>query len=135
MVLLILLAVAFFQASDVIGGMGSAAIAPMPGGRRGFGGPAGGPALDPMVGLNDLSKPLRSKLLAVPALQASYLAHVREIADRWLDWNKIAPLVVEYQALIDAEVRLDGRKLYGYDRFNPAALQTFFEQRRAFLLQ
>ena len=54
--------------------------------------------------------------------------------DRWLDWNKVAPLVVEYQALIDAEVRLDGRKLYGYDRFNPATLQAFFERRRAFLL-
>ena len=44
-------------------------------------------------------------------------------------------MVVEYQALIDGEVRVDGRKLYGYDRFNPAALQAFFEQRRAFLLQ
>ena len=44
-------------------------------------------------------------------------------------------MVVEYQALIDGEVRLDGRKLYGYDRFYPAALQAFFEQRRAFLLQ
>jgi hypothetical protein len=106
-----------------------------PGGRRGFGGHAAGPALDPLVGLDDLSKPLRSKLLAVPALRARYLAHVREIAERWLDWNRIAPMVVEYQTLIDSEVRLDGRKLYGYDRFNPAALQAFFEQRRAFLLQ
>jgi hypothetical protein len=106
-----------------------------PGGRRGFGGYAAGPTLDPLVGLDDVSKPLRSKLLAVPALRAKYLALVRDIADRWLDWNKIAPLVVEYQALIDAEVRLDGRKLYGYDRFNPATLQAFFERRRAFLLQ
>jgi hypothetical protein len=106
-----------------------------PGGRRGFGGHAAGPTLDPLVGLDDASKPLRSKLLAVPALRTRYLAHVREIADRWLDWNKVEPLVVEYQALIDAEVRLDGRKLYGYDRFNAGALQTFFEQRRAFLLQ
>jgi hypothetical protein len=105
-----------------------------PGGRRGFGGHAAGPTLDPLVGLEDLSKPLRLKLLAVPAPRARYLVHVREIADRWLDWNKIAPLVVEYQTLIDAEVRLDGRKLYGYDRFNSAALQAFFEQRRAFLL-
>jgi hypothetical protein len=87
------------------------------------------------IGVDDLSKPLRSKLLAVPALRAQYLAHVREIAERWLDWNRIAPMIVEYQALIDGEVRLDGRKLYGYDRFNPAALQAFFEQRRAFLLQ
>jgi hypothetical protein len=105
------------------------------GGRRGFGGHAAGPALDPPVGLDDRSKPLRSKLLAVPALRARYLAHVRAIAERWLDWNTISPLVVKYQTLIDAEVGLDGRKLYGYDRFNAAALQAFFEQRRAFLLQ
>ena len=91
--------------------------------------------LDPLVGLSDLSKPLRSKLLAAPALRAKYLAYVREIADRWLDWNKVAPLIVEYQTLIDAEVKADGRKLFGYERFNPAALQTFFEQRRAFLLR
>jgi hypothetical protein len=40
-----------------------------------------------------VSKPLRSKLLAVPALRAKYLALVRDIADRWLDWNRIGPLV------------------------------------------
>jgi hypothetical protein len=106
-----------------------------PGSRRGFGGHSAGPMLDPLVGLDDLSKPLRSKLLAAPALRAKYLSYVRDIADRWLDWNKVAPLVVEYQTLIDAEVKADGRKLYGYERFNPAALQTFFEQRRAFLLR
>src|SRR4029450_11283498 len=104
-----------------------------PGGRRGFGGHAAGPTLDPLVGLADASKPLRAK--RVPALRTRYLAHGREIADRWLDWNKVEPLVVEYQALIDAEVRLDGRKLYGYDRFNAGPPQRFFEQRRAFLLQ
>ena len=63
------------------------------GGRRGFGGYAAGPTLDPLVGLDDVSKPLRSKLLAVPALRAKYLALVRDIADRWLDWNRIGPLV------------------------------------------
>ena len=104
-------------------------------GRRGLGEYTTGPTLEPLVGLDDASKPLRSKLLAVPALRARYLALVREIADRWLDWNKISSLVVEYQILIDVEVRLDGRKLYGYDRVNPAALQAFIEQRRAFLLQ
>ena len=106
-----------------------------PAGRRGFGGHAAGPTLDPLVGLDDASKPLRSKLLAVPALREKYLAHIRQIAERWLDWNQVAPLVVEYQALIDGEVKVDGRKLYGYDRFNPTALQAFFERRRSFLLQ
>ena len=68
------------------------------GARRGMP-PAGGPvmfgrgrarvdvSLDPLVGLDDASKPLRSKLLAVPALRARYLRYVREIAERWLDWQ------------------------------------------------
>src|SRR5207249_2394336 len=61
-----------------------------PGGRGGFGGPGGGgPDLDPLVGLNDSSKPLRSKLLAVPALRARYMTYVRDIATKWLDWNRL----------------------------------------------
>ena len=44
---------------------------------------------DSLVGLDDTSKPLRSKLLAVPALRARYLGYVREIADKWLDWRTI----------------------------------------------
>lgn len=44
---------------------------------------AADPGLDPVVGLDDFSKPLGSKLLAVPALTSRYLAHVREIAERW----------------------------------------------------
>jgi hypothetical protein len=65
--------------------------------------PAGGPVmfgrgparvdvtLDPLVGIDDTSKPLRSKLLAVPALRARYLSYVREIAERWLDWQTLEP--------------------------------------------
>src|SRR5207249_12155300 len=63
------------------------------GGPPGFGGPGGGPVLfgmgprvngvelDPLVGLDDARKPLRSKLLAVPALRAKYLEYVRTIAE------------------------------------------------------
>jgi hypothetical protein len=46
---------------------------------------AGGVELDPLVGADDTSRPLRSKLLAVPALRARYLKYVRDIAERWLD--------------------------------------------------
>ena len=52
--------------------------------------------------------------------------------DRWLDWNKIAPLVVEYQALIDAKSGSTAAKVDGYDRFNPARLQAFFERAAGF---
>ncbi|MEP6917004.1 MAG: CotH kinase family protein, partial [Acidobacteriota bacterium] len=88
-------------------------------GRRGFGPPglAAGADLDPLVGLEDSAKPLRSKLLAVPALRQRYLADVRQIATEWLDWNKVGLLVARWQALIESDVRVDGRKLYSTAAF------------------
>ena len=103
------------------------------GGRRG--GHASGPTLDPLVGTSDPSKPLRSKLLAVPALRERYLGYVREIAEQWLDWKKLSPRARQYQSLIEADVKADGRKLYTFEAFEPTELQRFFDQRRAFLLQ
>ena len=109
-------------------------------GGRGFG-PGGGPDVDPLVGLNDTSKPLRSKLLAVPALRARYIAHVRDIAERWLDWKKLGPLAKSYQAVIADEVKLDTRKLYSSEAFESGldggedSLRRFVEARREFLLK
>jgi len=100
-----------------------------------------GAELDPLVGLDDTSKPLRSKLLAVPALRAKYLGYVREIADKWLDWRTLQPLVQQYQAVIAADVKADTRKLYptaqftaGVDRGDDS-LKSFADRRRAFLLK
>jgi hypothetical protein len=110
-------------------------------GGRGFGPGGGGPDLDPLIGLNDPGKPLRSKLLAVPALRARYLSYVREIADRWLDWNKLGPLARSYQAVIADEVKRDTRKLYSTEAFETGleggddSLRRFVEQRREFLLK
>ena len=86
------------------------------GGGRGFGGGEVGSAeLSPLVGLNDAGKPLRSKLLAVPALRERYLAFVRDIADRWLDWRVLEPTVRQWQALIEPDVNVDTRKIYSTD--------------------
>ena len=107
------------------------------GGRgRGFGGRASS-SLDPLVGLDDPGKPLRSKLLAVPAWRAKYLGYVRDIAERWLDWQVVGPMVEEYQALIAADVRADTKKIYGTEQFSAGvdSLRTFVERRRAFLLE
>jgi hypothetical protein len=110
-------------------------------GGRGFGPGGGGPELDPLIGLNDPGKPLRSKLLAVPALRARYIAYVREIAERWLDWKKLGPLAKSYQAVIADEVKLDTRKLYSTDTFESGleggedSLRKFVEARREFLLK
>lgn len=123
-----------------------------PGG-AGFGGGArgGGLELDPLIGLNDSGKPLRSKLLAVPALRERYLGYVRDIAEKWLDWNRLGPLAERCHALITDEVKADTRRLSSLEAFEggltqaespgggfgPGArisLKTFAETRRAFLL-
>jgi hypothetical protein len=102
---------------------------------------AAGAELDPLVGLDDTSKPLRSKLLAVPALRARYLGYVREIADKWLDWRTLEPLIRQYQSVIAADVKADTRKLYPTERFTAGvdrgddSLKSFVDRRRAFLLK
>ena len=110
-------------------------------GGRGFGPGGGGPELDPLIGLNDASKPLRSKLLAVPALRARYLGYVREIAEKWLDWKKLGPQAKIYQDLIREEVSLDTRKLYSTEAFDSGleggeqSLRAFVDKRREYLLK
>lgn len=121
----------------------------------------GGVTLDPLVGITDASKPLRSKLLAVPALKQRYLSFVRTIAEDHLDWQKLGPKVDAYATLIRPYVEADTRKLTSFDAFvvavsselapvaggPPAAggqpqfgrgvrmsLRQFADQRRTFLL-
>jgi hypothetical protein len=107
-------------------------------GGRGFGG--GGAQLDPLVGLNDPGKPLRSKLLAVPALRQKYLGYVRDIATKWLDWNTVAPTLTAAHRLIADDVRADTRKLYDVAGFEAGiaptgnSLKSFLDARRAYLL-
>lgn len=115
---------------------------PPQGGQGGRGGRGGGPGgggvtLDPLVAVNDASKPLISKLLAVPALRAKYLSYVREIATRWLDWNTLGPIAERYAALIRADVAADTKKVISTEAFESslAGLKTFADGRRAHLLK
>jgi hypothetical protein len=139
------------------GGPGGRGRGGPPGGRGGFQLPPGiqlppgfqfpatfgqaGAELDPLVGLDDTSKPLRSKLLAVPALRTRYLGYVRDIATKWLDWKTLEPLVRQYQSLIAADVKADTRKLYPSEQFQAevdrgdSSLKSFVDRRRAFLLK
>ena len=120
-------------------------------GRIGGGEEIRGVLLDPLAGSADPNKPLLHRLLAVPDLRARYLAHVRTLAEEWLDWKKIGPLAEQYQALIADEVKADTRKLSTYDAFikgisedveqegfrgpeRVLSLKNFAGQRRAFLL-
>lgn len=106
------------------------------GGRGGFGGfSRTGP--EPLIGLNDPSKPLRSRLLSVPSLQAKYLGYVRDIAQKHLDWATLGPLARQHHALIAADVKQDTRKLYTNDAFDRdlPSLESFVTARRAMLLR
>lgn len=131
---------------------------PQAGGQQAGGLPRGGPQggqLDPLVSATDTSKPLASKLLAVPALRARYLGYVRDIAEKWLDWSKLGAVAQQYHTLISADVEKDTHKLTSYEAFKagldgaPGAqpqqnfrgpggggvsLKTYAEQRRAYLL-
>jgi hypothetical protein len=127
-----------------------------PGGRGGSGerrgGDAGNPfALDPLIGLDDASKPLRSKLLAVPSLRKRYLQHVRTIAEKSLDWKNLGPVVEKYASLVADDVEADTRKLSSLAAFEASvatsetgsgladrrrsSLFTFAHERRKFLLE
>ena len=113
---------------------------PPPGGfrgRGGFGPGAAGPDLDPLVGLNDENKPLRSKLLAVPALRARYLGYVHEIAEKWLDWKTLGPIAQKYHTLIADDVRADTRKLFDNAGFDAGveSVKEFAAARREYLLK
>ncbi len=71
----------------------------------------------PLIALADTNKALRHRLLAVPALRTRYLRYVGEIAESWLDWGRLGPLVDAYVALIEAEVAADTRKHYPTEAF------------------
>ena len=77
----------------------------------------------------------------MPALRARYLGYVREIADKWLDWRTLEPLVRQYQSVIAAEVKADTRKLYPAEQFTSgvdqgeSSVKSFVDRRRAFLLK
>ncbi|MEO7190884.1 MAG: CotH kinase family protein [Vicinamibacterales bacterium] len=116
------------------GGPGGGGPGRGPGGRGGM--MMGDAKLDLLVGLNDDAKPLRSKLLAVPALRAKYLVYAKQVATKWLDWKTLEPLVTQYHALIVADVKTDTHKLDSYENFEAgvARLKAFVDERRALIL-
>ena len=100
-----------------------------------------------MTTLDDPNKALRHKLLAVPSLRTRYLKYVGDIAEKWLDWNRLGPIVEAYQKLIAGDVARDTRKLDTTEAFTagvygpndgtppaPTTIKGFADQRRAALL-
>ena len=113
-----------------------------------MGGGGSGLELDPLVGLTDNRKALRSKILAVPSLRAKYLQDVKTIAEKSLDWKTLGPVVAQYRKLIEAELKADTKKLEPFEAFErttadtvpegsrgrETALRAFADQRRKYLL-
>lgn len=108
---------------------------------RGPGGPGGSMTeLDPLTGLDDPTKPLRSRLLQVPALRERYLGFLRQIAEA-MQWEKIGPFVAQNRALLADFVKADTRKPFTTEAWerdtSPEAsgsLRSFFEKRSKYLL-
>jgi spore coat protein CotH len=106
--------------------------------------------LDPLIGMDDDSKPLRSKILAVPALRAKYLENIRSLAQE-LEWKQFGPLVSAWRMQLEAEVKADTRKLGSFESFMASTsqdadteqesgrgamnLHRFAQQRSAYLLK
>jgi len=104
--------------------------------------------MSPLHAAEDANRPLVKALLSNPVWRARYLAHVRTITTTWLDWEKIGPVFEKYHQLIDADVRRDRKRLYGYaefqrslgsddagnDRRRSTSLKSFVTERSRFLL-
>ena len=73
--------------------------------------------LDPLQGIDDKRKPLRSRLLAVPALRAKYLAYVKQIAREDLEAETFGGLVAKCRALIETCMVDDVKKLSSTEDF------------------
>lgn len=119
-----------------------------PGGPGFFGrGTDVGLKLDPLFGVGEDNKPLL-RILENPGLQARYLAHVKTIAEDWLNWGKAGPVIESYKELIQEDVRLDTRHEETYEQFlasftqetnsnsrdHSPDLKSFIEDRGAYLL-
>ena len=103
--------------------------------------------LDPLVGLDSERMPLRSKLLAVPRYRTRYLQYLRTIAEKSLAHKNLSPVIAHYRQLMDAEVKIDTRKISSHDAFInataplqendasvPKSLNDFIGNRQDFLL-
>lgn len=80
--------------------------------------------MDPLIGLDDPTKPLRSKVLAVPKYREAYLANVRHIAEHSLNWETLGPFVQSQAKLIEPLMKVDTRKLGTFESFQAMTSDT-----------
>jgi spore coat protein CotH len=97
----------------------------------------------PLFNADNRQRPILNRLLAVPQWRARYLAHVRTIATRWMDWKVLGPVCRSVHELIGAEVARDDKKLFSTRTFQRSletgrgarwSLERLVEERRSVLL-
>jgi CotH kinase protein/Lamin Tail Domain/Secretion system C-terminal sorting domain len=90
----------------------------------------------PFYNATKVNYPLLNRLLAVPSIRQRYLAHLRTIIAEEMDPVKFAALIDETDALINADVQADPKKLYTYAQYNTekTALKNWISSKRTNLL-
>jgi len=100
--------------------------------------------IDPFFMYGQPGRPLITRLLSRPRWRQAYLAHIRTLLQADFRWDVLEPRIRTVQTRIDAAVRTDPIKIYGYTAFKDnvtrtlsgriSGLKPFVETRRAFLL-
>ncbi|HEY5961085.1 MAG TPA: CotH kinase family protein, partial [Polyangiaceae bacterium] len=108
--------------------------------------------LDPLAGADNPERPLIAKLLSVPVWRRRYLSLLLNMAEKWLNWERLSPIVSAHERMIREELQRDTRKLTTFGEFSAGldagfvreghcgkervlGLKSFVEQRRAYLLE
>jgi len=85
---------------------------------------------------NKVNYPLLNRLLAVPSIRQRYLAHFRTLLADEMSSTEVNALIDQYDALINAEVQSDPKKLYTYTQYGSEkqVLKNFVQNHRNNLL-
>lgn len=90
----------------------------------------------PFYNADDVNYPLLNRMLAVPSMRQRYLAHLRTIINEKMQSSAFNAMIAEYNAMINAEVQADPKKLYTYAAYQSelTVLQNFITNRRNSLM-
>ncbi|MFN0036395.1 MAG: CotH kinase family protein [Saprospiraceae bacterium] len=80
--------------------------------------------------------PLLNRLLAVPSIRQRYLAHFRTLVADEMNTTEFNALVDQYDAVINAGVQTDTKKLYSFNQYGSEkqTIKTFVQNHRNTLL-
>ena len=73
--------------------------------------------LDPFYQSTNVGRPLVRRMLADARWRQRYAAHVRTLLDTVYDWQVLGPRVAKLQALVQADLTADNKRLYSMQQF------------------